>query len=218
MDGCMPRRLIAFLIALLAIAFAFASLAAIRWPSIVMFLGLFFHPDPSLGLEAVNWRELGFAYGAPYFLASLCYYASAASVGRRAKGAPAWYVLGCCAASPSLYMVHFDTGWWMDPGSAQGIWAGGAVIVALLGTAVFLLRHRRPHEEAADEAPAGGVHLTQEQFDALIARRDAVRAPEPAPETPRQRRRGPVPAAIARQRAQFAADGRRMLARQGRLS
>lgn len=212
----MSRRLIAFLIALLAIAFAFGSLAAIRWPSIVMFLSLFFHPDPSLGFEGINWRELGFAYGAPYFLASLCFYAAAASVGRRARGALAWYVFGCCAASPSLYMVRFESGWWMDPSSAQGMWAGGAVIVALLGAAVFLLRHRPASALQAEDAPEGGVHLTREQFEALMARREAQPTPEPTPEPQRPRRRGPVPAAIARQRAQFAADGRRMLARQGR--
>ena len=60
----MSRRLIAFLIALVAIFFAFACLTAIRWPSMMMVVTLFFHPDPSLGLEPVNWRELGFAYGA----------------------------------------------------------------------------------------------------------------------------------------------------------
>ena len=214
----MPRRLIAFLIALLAIAFAFASLAAIRWPSIVMFLGLFFHPDPSLGLEGINWRQLGFAYGAPYFLASLCFYASAASVGQRSKGGFAWYLLACCAASPSLYMVKFDSGWWMNPTSGQGIWVGGAIIVAMLGFAVFLLRHRRQPALVPEtsEDHEGGVHLTQEQFEALMARRDAPVPAEPQPEKQRPRRRGPVPAAIARQRAQFAADGRRMLARQGR--
>ena len=118
----MSRRLIAFLIALVAIFFAFACLTAIRWPSMMMVVTLFFHPDPSLGLELVNWRELGFAYGAPYFLASLCFYASAATVSRK-KGGLAWYLMGCASASPALFMVSFKDGWWMDPSGPQGILA-----------------------------------------------------------------------------------------------
>lgn len=213
MTDPMSRRLIAFLIAVVAIFFAFASLTAIRWPSIMMFLTMFFHPDPSLGLDLVNWRELGFAYGAPYFLASLCFYAAAATVSRKAGGV-LWYTMGCAAASPSLFMVSFRDGWWTDPSGPQGILAGGAIILFLLGYAVFLLNDARtPLVATGEAAPEGGVHLSQQQFEQLMARR----APEPEPVREQPRRRGPVPAAIARQRAQFAADGRRMLARQGRL-
>ena len=210
----MSRRLIAFLIALVAIFFAFACLTAIRWPSMMMVVTLFFHPDPSLGHELVNWRELGFAYGAPYFLASLCFYASAATVSRK-KGGLAWYLMGCASASPALFMVSFKDGWWMDPSGPQGILAGGALILAMLGTAVFLLAGERPASNGPVEAGEDGVHLSREQFQQLLAHRAAQ--PEPDAPQPVRRRRGPVPAAIARQRAQFAADGRRMLARQGRL-
>ena len=67
----MSRRLIALLISVLAIVFAFGALAVIRWPSIVMFVGMFFHPDPSLGLDGINWRELGFVYGGPRLIKRL---------------------------------------------------------------------------------------------------------------------------------------------------
>jgi hypothetical protein len=213
----MPRRLIAFLIACVAIVFAFASLAAIRWPSIVMFLSLFFHTDPSPGLDAINWRQLGFAYGAPYFLASLCFYASAACLSRRAKGSVLWYLMGCCAASPSIYMIRFTEGWWVDPNGLQGIWAGGVLMIAMLGYAVLLLRRRPVDQTVPENTRRGGVHLTDEQFAALLektTRENPDTGTKPA--RPQPRRKSPVPAAIARQRAQFAADGRRMLARQNR--
>lgn len=213
----MSRRLISFLIALVAIFFAFACLTAIRWPSIMIVLVMFFHPDPALGLENVNWRELGFVYGAPYFLGSLCFYAAAASLARR-QGSLLWYGMGCAAVSPSLLMLHFSGPWWLDPSGLQGILVGGTIILALLGFAVFLLDGERaggPRIVAA-EAENGhqGVHLSSEQFEQLMAQRNAPQQSEPDATV---RRRGPVPAAIARQRAQFAADGRRMLARQGRL-
>ena len=209
----MSRRLISFLIALVAIFFAFACLTAIRWPSIMMVLVMFFHPDPSLGLESVNWRELGFVYGAPYFLGSLCFYAAAASLARR-QGSLLWYGMGCAAVSPSLLMLHFSGPWWMDPSGLQGILVGGAVILVMLGLAAILLEDEHndgPRIVTADGEQ--GVHLSREQFAQLMAQRNAPEKQEAAP----KRRRGPVPAAIARQRAQFAADGRRMLARQGRL-
>ena len=179
----------------------------------MMVLVMFFHPDPSLGLESVNWRELGFVYGAPYFLGSLCFYAAAASLARR-QGSLLWYGMGCAAVSPSLLMLHFSGPWWMDPSGLQGILVGGAVILVMLGLAAILLEDEHndgPRIVTADGEQ--GVHLSREQFAQLMAQRNAPEKQEAAP----KRRRGPVPAAIARQRAQFAADGRRMLARQGRL-
>ena len=213
----MSRRLISFLIALVAIFFAFACLTAIRWPSIMMVLVMFFHPDPALGLENVNWRELGFVYGAPYFLGSLCFYAAAASLARR-QGSLLWYGMGCAAVSPSLLMLHFSGPWWMDPSGLQGVLVGGALILVMLGLAALLLEDEHnggPRNVTADgESGQQGVHLSRQQFEQLMAQRNAPAKSEPAAP---KRRRGPVPAAIARQRAQFAADGRRMLARQGRL-
>ncbi|MEM5516093.1 hypothetical protein WNY37_03975 [Henriciella sp. AS95] len=212
----MPRRLIALLISGISIVFAFGALTAIRWPSIMMFLGLFFHPDPSLGLSNINWRELGFAYGAPYFLAALCFYASSICVASRRKGSIIWYIMGCVSATPSFYLVDFEQGWWRNPSGPEGMVAGGAVMIILLGIAVALLRRRRVGEVVSEDGEEdGSVQLSKEQFEALIARSEARSAP--AEETVRPvRRRGPVPAAIARQRAHFAAEGRRMKARRGR--
>ena len=69
----MSRRIVAFLIAIYAIAFAFGAMAAIRWPSLMLLAGLMVEPDALGGLNEINWRELGIAFGAPYFLAALCF-------------------------------------------------------------------------------------------------------------------------------------------------
>lgn len=212
----MSRRLIALLIAGLAIVFAFGALTAIRWPSIMMFLTMFFHPDPSLGLDNINWRELGIVYGAPYFLASLCYYAASVCVSGQRRGSIIWYAMGMAASTPVVYLVDFEPGWWRDPSGPEGMVAGGLVIIGLLGLAVLLLRRRKVRlADSEVKAEDGTVTLTQDQFDALVARGDAPSRSEAAPEKPRRHRR-PVPAAIARQRAHFAAQGRRMRARQNR--
>lgn len=210
----MPRRLIALLISGLAIVFAFGALTAIRWPSIMMFLALFFHPDPSLGLNDIDWRALGFAYGAPYFLASLCFYASSITLARRGKGSIIWYVMGMVSATPSFYLVDFEPGWWRNPSGPEGMVAGGTLMVVLLGASVLLLRQRKATPVGEIEEDGDTVSLTKDQFDALIARQDVNEAPAPAKPVP-VRHRGPVPAAIARQRAHFAAEGRRMRARRG---
>lgn len=212
----MSRRLIALMIAALAIVFAFGALSAIRWPSIMMFVTMFIHPDPALGLDNINWRELGIVYGAPYFLASLCYYAAAVSVASRKPGSVIWYAMGMVASLPIFYLVDFEQGWWRDPSGPEGMVAGGSVIIGLLGLAVLHLRLRkvRPAAIAEAETENGQVVLSQEQFEALMARTEPKTHPEPA--EPKLRRRRPVPAAIARQRAHFAAEGRRMRARKGR--
>ena len=62
----MPRRLIALLIALYAIAFAFGAMAAIRWPSLMMVASFMLEEEAMAGLTGIDWRELGIAYGAPY--------------------------------------------------------------------------------------------------------------------------------------------------------
>ncbi len=198
----MPRRLISLMIASYAIAFAFGAMAAIRWPSLMMFAAIVLEKDPLEGLGAVDWRELGIAYGAPYFLSALCFYASAISIGNKVRGSLIWYVMGCAAGFPCVFLVDFETGWWRDPSAGEGAVAGAAAAAVLLGIAAWNLRRRKRKPEVTPE-PAESV-ITQPQL---------VVAPAPAP---KPKCRKPVPAAIARQRALFAADGRRMLERQRR--
>jgi hypothetical protein len=205
----MLRKLIASLIALYAIAFAFGALSAVRWPSIMMLVSWMVQDDIASGLGAVDWRALGIAYGAPYLLAAMCFYCSAVMISGRRGGGVLWYVMGLCAGFPTVYLVSFENGWWQDPSIAEGAVAGAAIGAVLLLSAVYELRKRAPVRLARPEAGA-----------------PAAAAPEPVPATPlaepavaiiRPRATPPkpvfVPAAIARQRASFAAHGRRMNAK-----
>ncbi|MEM8617405.1 MAG: hypothetical protein AAGF20_10770 [Pseudomonadota bacterium] len=193
----MSRRTVALLIALFAIAFAFAAMAAIRWPSLMMVAVIAFEPEAVADISGIDWRELGIAYGAPYFLAALCLYAASLCLSQRRRGSVAWYVMGCVAGFPAIFLVDFHAGWWRDPSAGEGAVLGAFGIAILLGVAVWDLRMRKscpskPLEEGLD--------------------RDR-------PATPMRRaQRGPVPAAIARQRAAFAAEGRKMLAHRERSS
>ncbi|MDG1825972.1 MAG: hypothetical protein P8H62_06855 [Henriciella sp.] len=200
----MPRSIIALLIALYAIAFAFGAMAAIRWPSLMMMAAFVLEDDAMAGLSGIDWRELGIAYGAPYFLAALCLYASALSLGKKKRSAMIWYLMGCVAGFPCVFLVDFETGWWRDPSVGEGAVAGAAAAAILLGIAVWQLI-QKPKQSVLEQAPQ--VPAAQ----APIIVNPAVEAQPAKPS-----RRKPVPAAIARQRAAWAAEGRKMLARQRR--
>ena len=135
----MPRRLIALLIALYAIAFAFGAMAAIRWPSLMMVAGFMLEDDAMAGLAGIDWRELGIAYGAPYFLSALCLYAAALSLGNKRRSALLWYFMGVAAGFPCVFLVDFEPGWWQDPSAGEGAVAGAAAGAVLLGIAVWEL-------------------------------------------------------------------------------
>lgn len=201
----MPRRLIALLIALYAIAFAFGAMAAIRWPSLMMLASFMLEEEAMAGLTGIDWRELGIAYGAPYFLAALCFYAAALSLGNKQKAARLWYFMGAVAGFPCVFLVDFEAGWWRDPSAGEGAVAGAAAGAVLLGIAVWeLCRSPKPAKpQAQNVAPDPQI----------------IVSPEPEADTERKLRRRyrkPVPAAILRQRAHFAAEGRKMMARQRR--
>ncbi|MEO1553771.1 MAG: hypothetical protein AAFR82_07515, partial [Pseudomonadota bacterium] len=197
----MPRRLIALLIALYAIAFAFGAMAAIRWPSLMMLAGFFLEEEAMAGLTGIDWRQLGIAYGAPYFLAALCFYAAALSLGNRQKAARLWYLMGAIAGFPCIFLVDFEAGWWRDPSAGEGAVAGAAAGAILLGVAVWdLCRSSKPKKAPTPEAePAIPVIVSPET--AIETKRE-----------PQRRYRKPIPAAIARQRAHFTAEGRKMRA------
>ncbi len=203
----MSRRLIALLIALYAIAFAFGAMAAIRWPSLMMVANLLLEDEAAMaGVAGIDWRQLGIVYGAPYFLAALCLYAAALSLGNKKRAARVWYGMGVVAGFPCVFLVDFEPGWWQDPSAGEGAVAGAAAGAVLLGIAVWeLCRKPKRQPEPVMAHPAGEPQVVY------------VQTPAPEPETPQKRKyRRPVPAAIARQRAHFAAEGRRMMARQRR--
>lgn len=194
------------MIALYAIAFAFGAMAAIRWPSLMMMASFMLEDDTMAGLSGVDWRELGIAYGAPYFLAALCLYASALSLGNKQRSASLWYFMGVIAGFPCVFLVDFEPGWWQDPSAGEGIVAGAAAGAILLGIAVLELCRKpkqAPVQRVAETVPPQVVYVQA--------------AAEEAPQKKtRQVRHAPMPAAIMRQRAHFAAEGRKMRARQRR--
>ena len=105
-------------------------------------------------------------------------------------------------------MPNFD----VFPGSlrtrrqGEGAVAGAAAGAILLGIAVWELC-RKPKPQ-----PAPHVVKTEGEPQVVY-----VQAPEPEPKKkPVRKYRTPVPAAIARQRAHFAAEGQRMMARRRR--
>lgn len=195
----MARRLIALLLIVYAMAFAFGAMTAVRWPSIVMVMGWIVADDVAGGLKSVDWRQLGITHGGAYLLAAVCYYASAATLAARKKGAVLWYLMAMAASMPTLFLVHFDPEWWLDPSAGEGALAGLAAGALLLLMAVWELRYRSPQEIAEE----------REMLEAPAAIYQPVAAaPAPAVRT----RRPPVFIAdvvVQRQRAMFIAQARR---------
>lgn len=195
----MPRRLISLLLTGLAIAFAFGAMTAVRWPSIVMVMGWIVSDDLAGGLNAVDWRKLGIAHGGAYLLAAVCYYAAAATIAARKRGAVLWYIMGMAASIPTIFLVHFDPEWWLNPSAGEGAMAGLAAAALLLLIAVWELRYRSP-EELAEE---------REMLEAAPA--PVVYQAAPVVAAPRKRR-PPVfisDVVVQRQRAMFIAQARR---------
>lgn len=195
----MPRRLIYLLLTAYAIAFAFGAMTAVRWPSIVMVMGWIVTDDVAGGLKTVDWRQLGIAHGGAYLLAAVCYYAAAATLAARKPGAVLWYVMALVASIPTIFLVHFDPEWWLDPSAGEGAMAGLVAGAALLLIAVWELRYRSP-EEIAEE---------REMLEAAPA--PVVYQSAPVSAAPRKRR-PPVfvsDVVVQRQRAMFIAQARR---------
>lgn len=157
------------------------------------------------GLVGIDWRQIGILYGAPYFLAALCLYAAALSLGNKKRAARVWYAMGVVAGFPCVFLVDFEPGWWTNPSTGEGAVAGAAAGAVLLGIAVWELC-RKPKRAVKPV-------LAEQNGQQVIY----VQAPPAEPtKKPVRKYRTPVPAAIARQRAHFAAEGRRMMARQRR--
>ncbi|MEM0986229.1 MAG: hypothetical protein AAGJ32_08285 [Pseudomonadota bacterium] len=194
----MSRKMISFMVAVMAVAFAFGAMAAIRWPSILMLVGLFTETGMEDTLEGFNWREFGILHGIPYFIAAMAFYTSAALIAKRKPGALNAYLLGGVTGFPAAMLVDFEPGWWRDPSTAEGIVAGGCAIALLLLLAVWDLRFKRrpPRAVALSAAVTPGSELAN-------------------PGKPKPRRpAGPPSAAVMATRAQFARDGQKMLAQQ----
>lgn len=200
----MPRRIIYFLLTAYAIAFAFGAMTAVRWPSIVMVMGWILADDLSGGLKDVDWRQLGIAHGGAYLLAAVCYYASAATMVARRRGAVLWYLMAMTASAPAILLVHFDPDWWQNPSAGEGALAGLAAGALLLFFAVWELRWRPPRapEEEEPDAPQQVIIYQPAPVEAPVMAIRPRRPPVFVPDI-----------MVARQRAAYAAHARRKAAR-----
>jgi hypothetical protein len=198
------RRLIAILLTVYAIAFAFGALTAVRWPSIVMVMGWIVQDDVANGLKGVNWRELGITHGSAYLFAALGYYAAGATIAGRKGGAVSWYIFALCFSIPSVFLVHFDPEWWLNPSAGEGAMAGLMGGAVLLLIAVWELR-KRPVEMVDVEVPDGMDDATAVQ----MAMQRAAKAPKVKPPKKKQPPIFVADIVVQRQRAMFIAQARR---------
>lgn len=213
----MLRSIIAITIALYAIGFAFAALAAVRWPSLLMMAALF---DNGSGVatalnEKMDWRELGLSFGLANLVAAFFFYSCATCVARRKAGSIIFYILGVGIGFVPLMVFNFEADWWQNPDTFQQIVLfSGVMTVFLFGALLELDRARKAaRKEAARQAKQSGMIVDKVNVPPAVtvgAAPAQVQATAPAM---KRVRRKPVPAAIARQRASFAAHGRRAKAR-----
>ena len=192
------------LTALLAIVFAFGAVISVRWPSLIMAGSLISTDEVVTGLQSINWRQLGFTYGAPYFLAALCFHFSALATSNRRHGSFTWFLFGCAAGYPVAFFIDFEPGWWRDPNLGELSLMNAAALSVLLAWAIWDLRQREPREQ---------IPVERTPVPLLAETVDKTDSPELKPAA-RPRRRVSVPAAIARQRQLFAEHGRKQIARQ----
>ncbi len=197
----MYRRSVAVIVAVYALAFSLAAMAVIRWPSVMMAVGFLtgVHDD------AIDWREFGILYGAPYFAAALLFYAAAVAASARKRGATTGFTLGCLAGFPFAFLVEFRTEWWRAPTIPEATIAFAGAISVLLAWALWDLRPRR-------------VRKPKIAVDAAAYEPPMIAAPAPVEPVRPPRRVGPASAAILRQRASFALEGRKMAARRRRVT
>ncbi len=205
----MLRNSVAFIIALYAIGFAFAALAAVRWPTLIMLVALFGESASELSAQ-VHWRELGLIYGLVYLVAALFFYITANQISRRKGGAPISYFAGVATGFPPFLLFDFEPGWWQHPDVYEQTVIFGAVLSVFLLGAVLELNRMRKRKPKAD---APNHNAPQVAPPILLA--TPIQPQLPAAKAPPVRRvRKPIPAAILRQRQSFAHHGRKARLRQ----
>lgn len=211
----MLRSSIAFVTALYAIGFAFVALAAVRWPSLLMLVSLLGDAGALADSKGqLSWRELGLSFGLVYLVAAFFFYTCSTLIGRRGRGSVAFYILGAGTGFAPFVLFEFEAGWWQNPNMfEQCVLFAGMLTLILFGAVWDLSRGRKaPQEQALPERALPEIVLDRMILPAGIK---VHRRADPIEKQPhKQVRRQPVPAAIARQRACFAAYGRRDRARQ----
>lgn len=213
----MLRNSISLVTALYAVGFALIALTAVRWPSLLLLAGLFSEGGGAVGQmqDVANWRELGLAYGLVYLVAAFFFCVSSRLIARRALGSVFSYIMGAGLGFAPLFLFDFEPGWWQAPNDfEQGVMFAGALTIIMFGAVWDLSRARKP----VGFAPAQPSMQSEILLDRIVLPAGSLsqmaQAPIEAPVKPVRRRQ--VSPVIARQRACFAAYGRRARARQVR--
>lgn len=201
------RYLVAFTVALYAIGFAFAALAAVRWPSVLLIIGLV--GEQSVAVTeisgAVGWRELGLTFGLAYLMAAFCFYSTSTLLMNHRRGAVIAYICGVILGFPPFLLFDFEPGWWQTPDTFEQVFIFSGVMSLFLFGAIWELAKRRQPAQ-----PPPNVRAEQPELLLNQVVRPIITAVEVTPTPPPKKRyRQPVPAAIARQRASFAYHGRK---------
>jgi len=207
----MLRHCVSLIVALYAIGFAVLALASVRWPSLLTLGVLFGEQASALGqIEGLlNWRELGLTHGLAYLLTALCFYFSVTLIGRGKRSAIVFYLIAVGTGFLPLMLLDFEPGWWQTPTQFQQIIMLSAIIAVFLTSLIWELGGSRADKTQQKNAVSGEGQIV---LDQAIIPVNTVK-PAPAKMVKKPVRRQPVPPAIARQRASFAAHGRRAKAR-----
>lgn len=211
----MLRHLVSLIVALYAIGFAFLALASVRWPSLLTVATLFGDQAGAIGEidGLLNWRELGLTHGLAYLVTALCFYCSVTLIGRRKRIAIVFYVTAIGTGFLPLMLLDFEPGWWQNPTQFQQIVMLAAVMAVFIASLVWELGGIKTDKTEQENARVTPDQLMLDQIIVPVNVAKSARAKTVNKPVKKPVRRGPVPPAIARQRASFAAYGRRAKAR-----
>ena len=118
------------------------------------------------------------------------------------------FKLGAGLGFACLYLFEFRADWWHDPSQIEWIGVAAGCFTALIYLAIILTYETSTR---VDEAPQPEPMEAPRPIEPAIVAASAQAVPKPKPQ-PRRRPRRPGPAVMA-QRAAFAAQGQKMLAR-----
>lgn len=201
----------AFIIALYAIGFAFAALAAVRWPTLLMLVTFFGDSASQINAE-INWRELGLIYGLIYLVAAFLFYTTSSLISQHKAGSVVTYVFAIGVGFPPFLMFDFEPGWWQNPDLFEQTVMFAGLISLFLFSAILELNRTRKQPITPAQAPNIAPAVVAEAMQAA----PLILAPPIQDRPPVKPRRKPVSAAILRQRQSFAYHGRKAKARRAR--
>jgi len=152
---------------------------------------------------------LGLTHGLAYLVTALCFYFSVALIGRGKRSAIVFYIIAIGTGFLPLMLLDFEPGWWQTPTKFQQIVLLAAIMAIFITSLIWELGGTKAGKVKRKSAR---VEPDQMILDQIIMPKTTAQ-PAMTKTVKKPVRRAPVPPAIARQRASFAAHGRRAKAR-----